>query len=960
MNKKVQKGLVAAVAATMGASVVAPVVQAATLTLAQQYEAAYKAYEKAAASKDQKDLTAARGLLEDLYKTVKGTKEEYLATTLSSILDPVQQEKFEFIIAVAKTEAAKVEQKNINTAKYNFNNLSASWKVAFNAYSSAIDTVQQAYAVHVLDMVKAAKTEAELNVAKAKFADLMTIDFSAEAKASYEAAIKPEIAKAEATLVVVKVDSIVGAGAKKLEVKFNKAVVDTTKMVLTVKRDNINVSIASVEWNADKTVATLTTSTNLQTGDYVATAKYAAEAATTTPEVEIQAAKVGKITFASEAAVITDKSVAAGDEKQAVTVKVKVENQYGEDITKSLDTADLTGVASPLSVSSSVGTAVSLTNGVLRLENTSDYTVDQNVVITIVHKGTATVSTGTVKVAQAANIASLTLGELTTDDSTLKGKTVYQSTMTANASKYYLPLTALDQYGNELTAADLAGVTIVSSNTSIVNPNGLTTKNNKPAIAIQAQAGTPTYGTAVITVVSASGKSVSMNVVVKENAKIDVLQVEQPAVTLKATEKAVVPFTAVDQYGNALVSSTQLGGITLNGTNTTATFGKGGSISITGGTLSTKIDYVNDNKQILEVTPTTKGTPVVVTVISATGKVQTQSWAVEAAPVVTTIAGLDTDFYTAMQQGQTSDIAGLILANDQYGDEVSLGANYEIAYADTTIALADRNVTFAGTVFTAHATNAGTESFTIKLYDKALGDATKKVIDEYTFTMESVDLEDVSEFAIADLDKHYVGTTAAVAYDQVVEVYGIKDGKDVKVNQGLIKNVSNNAGLAVAGTTLRSTDLSASLTAGDKTGTLTVLVEGANGPISLTKEITYSEDAPKAASVAIKKVTGGVANTVTDPVISLAKADVADILTTDKGNFYFSLLDQYNVASTDVTFTITNVVDADEVGGALTVTNATNDKILVADADGTAGDSFVINAITSSGLAKTIKVVLND
>lgn len=211
MNKKVQKGLVAAVAATMGASIVAPAVQAATVDLATQYAEAYAAYEKAAKSKDQKDLTEARALLDALYARVKGTKEEYLATTLTSLLDPVQQSKFEFIIQVAGTKVEEVEQKNINEGKYNFNNLSKTWQKWFESYSSALDTVQQGYYEHVLNLVKNAKTQAELDAAKVKFADLMTMNHSDQVKAVYESTIKAEIEIAQKVigeLALVQVESV--------------------------------------------------------------------------------------------------------------------------------------------------------------------------------------------------------------------------------------------------------------------------------------------------------------------------------------------------------------------------------------------------------------------------------------------------------------------------------------------------------------------------------------------------------------------------------------------------------------------------------------------------------------------------------------------------------------------------------------------------------------------------------
>lgn len=801
-------------------------------------------------------------------------------------------------------------------------------------YSATLDKVQMDYVNAVLAEVNAATTVEQLNGAKEKYEDLLTMTNEALKKA-VEDNIGSVIKAKEVDLTVVKVKTLGAVGAKKLKVTFSKPVEDASKLELTVKRDNVKLTITSIEWNKDKTEATLNASYNLQDGKYSVTSVYDKQEATTVENVEVKAAKVSKISFASDNAVLSA-------DKKSVTTKITVENQYGEDVTNTVNFADL-------SISSSKGEAKTLDKGVLTITDTADFAIDQKVVITAVHKATATVSTKTLNVTQTANIKSIEIGKIATDNKDLQGKDIYVSTMANNGSDFYLPLTVNDQYGNVLSASELKDLTVISSNEKIVKLHDTKIKevNKKSVIALD-NVVSGTHGTSVITVVSPSGVSANIQVTVLENGKVDVLTLEQPEVQLKQNVKATVPFTAVDQYGNALISADQLS-IAGNGTNK-LTINGNTTISVTGGTLSSKIDYANNKKLSLELTPAADANQVIVTVITATGKVQNATWNVTSAPKPTSIAGLSSLFYNYVQVGQTSDITGRIRILDQYGDAKALpvGGNFktEIVQVDDST---NTNVTLASNVFTA--ATKGTTKYKVQLIETV--DSTDKVIDEYEFTMEAVDLKDITEFGITALNKHYTGADSD-AHNQVVSIYGKKGSNKVKVNQGLIKNVSVTGGLSVDGTTLESTLVDTNNA--DKTATLTVLVEGATAPITLTKEVKYNSAAPKAQSIDVMLYD----YVIEDPVVELSNEEIKDILTTNAGDFQFYLEDQYAVASEDVKFTVTNIVDADTDGNALSVTIAADGAVAIADTDGTAGDSFVINAVTSTGITKSIKVILNN
>lgn len=228
MNKKVQKGLVAAVAATMGASVVAPTAFAASQTqnvsLDAQYAEAYTATAKALESKAQKDLTAARVLVDALYNTVKGTANEFLATTLSSILDPAQQVKLvAFFDAMGKAEVTG-KQADINAAQALIIDMPQVWR---NSYSTAMDAIQQKLIDKVVEATKKAQTTAsEVDKAAAQtLLDEVKTVTNNEGVLAWTKAYQTELDKVVTKLQVASVNAI---SLNQIQVTFNRAVDSTS------------------------------------------------------------------------------------------------------------------------------------------------------------------------------------------------------------------------------------------------------------------------------------------------------------------------------------------------------------------------------------------------------------------------------------------------------------------------------------------------------------------------------------------------------------------------------------------------------------------------------------------------------------------------------------------------------------------------------------------------------------
>jgi hypothetical protein len=778
----------------------------------------------------------------------------------------------------------------------------------------------------------------------------------ADLVASKDVALQAAIDSGLYTEDAVKVTSVAGAGVKKLVVKFNTAVADTTKMVMTVKRDNVNVNIASTAWNEAKTEATLTASYTLQTGKYVVSAKYDTAAATTA-EANVDAAKISKITFASDKGIMADGSV-AGVDKKALRTTVKFENQYGENVTDNITLSDV-------AVTSSKGAVYSLNKGTMVLEDATDYAVDAKVAVTVVHKATATVATATLTVAQTAEVASIEFGALTTDNSDLKGKEVYVSTTISG--NYYLPMIVKDQYGNELGLADVqaAVTTKLSSNNNIVQTGNTVTKNDKPALELADGAATETSGKAVITVVSTNGKTATFTMEVKENTKIDTLLLDVPSTPLKKTKEATIPFTATNQYGTALVSKSDLVVDAVYTTTTKLQFVDGTQISITGGTITYSIDYANSNALQIKAIPSAD--KLVFTVITASTKVQNITMNVEAAPTPTAISGLKSDFKTAIQKTLTSGLdTGEVVLKDQYGDDISLPAGWsiEVVANDGTfnaVTVPDANAlttTNTAKVFTAAV--KGSEVVKLTLKDNS---ATPVVIDEYTYTMETVELADITSFGIDDLSKLYTGTdgTMYASHKVTFEIYGLKGTTKVVVDQSLMAAQSST--LATTKATVTSGAITVTVEVGtdgaDKTAKLTVVVAANDGPVTIQKDLVYNSGAPTPAKFIVRD-SGD--SEVTAPAKQIAIADVNGKIvatTTHSAGIYFYAEDQYGKGIDASTFVITNVSDAAVVAGsAFGATVAANGTITLTNA--AAGDSFQISAVTTNGMTKSIKVFLGN
>ncbi|WP_433744926.1 hypothetical protein [Falsibacillus pallidus] len=679
----------------------------------------------------------------------------------------------------------------------------------------------------------------------------------------------------------------------------------------------------------DKKSATIEFTTAMVAGDYTVSVSGLTEKALT-GSVKVEAEKLTKINFLSDIAVISGNNI---------VTNVTAENQYGELITKKLNTSNtnITGTTSK-------GSSVSIDNdGRLTVAGTSGlFKADDKVVVTVVDSSTGVTATKTLTVAQAASVQSITTGEFKTDDEVLAAKPL--NVANYDASKFYMPVEVKDQYGNVLKAADLNGsVTVTSSNKEILNPATTVFVDTDNGVVAQFQAAptAQTYGTAVLTfVAAATGKTASASVTIKDNYKLDVVSLETPATELKVGKATELPVSITNTYGEQVA----LKDVTVGGSATALTLDTNTTINAIGANLSVVKDYIN-KKAVLKITPTAKN--ITLTLVTATGKSQVLSLTANDAPVVSGIKGVDADFVSllANDASLSTTLNGHVDFVDQYGvaiDAPNYDATDATADLDYTIApKTDSDVTtnVGGTI--SASTTAGNETYVVTL-KKADG----TVLDTQEVTVSVVDASKLTQFGISDANKFYTESTAAASYAQDLDIYGLVNGKKVLVNQDMAKDfTASNGLLGINALTGEYTPTTVDTDGKDVNSTIQVLVEAGTSTYVVTKDVVYSDATPKAASLAVEL------NQATAPAVVQATLVDGENIVTGSDNLAIFAKDQYGEVITD--------------GYKFVITNNDTAQAISIDTDGTiniggtltSGKTFTINA-TIDGITKSVKVIV--
>ncbi|MDE3840264.1 hypothetical protein C0966_13065 [Bacillus methanolicus] len=766
-------------------------------------------------------------------------------------------------------------------------------------------------AVNKGDLATAEKALAAANEYLPKVTETFKAELTAEntkVKAAYEAALTP------------KVESVSAINAKTIKVQFNKAI-DDTKAKFEVKKGSVTINVAKTTLSADKKSVELELASKLFEGEYTVNVTGISKEALS-GSVKVENEKVAKIELLGEVAPLT------ADGKKA-TVAYRVLNQYGEDITKSPLSTGLTWTAS------NGITAEDDDKGTLTLTSAGTFKVGDKVALTGINAATNTVVTGVVTISNASVVDTVEFQGLYHKD----GK---ELTSDATITDFALLIDAKDQYGKAVKAAQVnSDVLFTSSNPSLVSvktaKDGQGKDKNQVGLELQFGENSSLGGKAIITAISkTTGKVSQFEVNVKAATKLDSFSMTAPAEIVAAGDTVKIPFTAVDQYGNTLTKFKEITGLTLSATDN----------------VKPVLKPDENGNAYLEYKPATKGTKVIIATTS-TGKVSQLTLDVKEAAEAVTIESLKDVTTTVAVGGKAEVTVKNLEVKDQYGRTFKLADNlgtYKVVPAETEN---NDSVKVSGEISSTNdkivveGVKKGSEEITLTLQKGGKDVATSPI--KVTFNV--TDKTAFTSYEVADVATIYANTDET--YARELKVYGLTEKGEkvllpasnytVHTSGSLLTYNKETGKLDVAKT---ADELEAAFK--DKTelkSTVTIVVDAADKPVTLTKEITLSNVAPKADKVEFdsEKVKEGVA--------SVAATDLSTDNDSAALKGVLKVTDQYGFTYNpeNVVFTVTNLVDAKEDDTQITVDkNGTS----VVDVKGASkGDTFAVTYIVDGKTA---------
>ena len=549
MKNNFKKIFSGALATSLATGVVASIpMVASAASINDLYAAAYNATVTALKSGNQADINAAR----DAINALVGTDASFAVGEFSKQVDTVQQPILVTVYNSIAAAQATPSQANINAARATIDPaLPAEFK---NAYSEAIDVVEQGLITAANDAVNAAvasKNQTDIDAANAKLAELATSTNSDVT--GWTSAMQEQLG----TEIGVSVSSVAATSATTIAVTFNHAPADTSKVTFAVSESGAQVTVAPT-WNADKTVATLTKSSNFTAGSYTVDVKN-----DTTDlgqsNVNVTEQEVAKINITSSKLGVTTDS----NSVQTGYATYQVLDQYGNDITKS-------ALADNITFQTGVGT-VTPSKGLLEITPASGInlmTFASGIVITGSDSNTGVSTSATLTAtSQVGTLSDISLSALTNAD----GKVLTAGDTT---DLFYVGYTATDISGNPTTDYKLvkqglmlgAGDTLTTSNPDVVakleqDP----ADSSKAVIVVTATSDAITVDMPiVITAMTWTGKTSQINATLKKQAAVDSFTLMMPSDSVASNESKAIPFAACDQNGNALTKASDLSGITFN------------------------------------------------------------------------------------------------------------------------------------------------------------------------------------------------------------------------------------------------------------------------------------------------------------------------------------------------------------------------------------------------------------
>jgi len=752
---------------------------------------------------------------------------------------------------------------------------------------------------------------------------------SADAKVVEIPTVKKVVVKdgkvvVESETAELKVEAVSAINAKTLEVKFSNAV-DTTKAKIVVKKGTVTTNTAKITYSDDKKSAQIELSSKLTEGDYTITVSGLTDTAISTT-ITAQDEKVNKIELLSDKAIINGANV---------EISYKVYNQYGEDITK---------ITSGIVGTSNLGTVTPDASNSLLSIPTGTAKAGDKYTLAVVHPNTGVSTSGTIIVSDAAAVADVAISTLYNAD----GKELNEDSTVAD---FKLVVDVKDQYGNTLKAANATSDLLVTvSDTTIASVAGYnatastatfgTTKIDGTDKVTLTLNGTLKAGKTKVTLISKStGKLAAYEVVVKDGVKVDTMTLSAPDIAAVG-EDAVIQIDTRDTNGNAVNKTSEFAGTTVQVTNTAGTTTTAGTFKLNPST--NKVELVIPTAAL----GIAKG-KAIVTVKTETNKIVMLNLDVKEAAVPTSIVGFDTDSKVKpnlyISEGVTIEAKDIIV-EDQYGRVMSdsklagiLGVEaagagnngkYIVKFSTTDSAVVvggtnTGNITadaLNNVTFTAGATK-GTATIKAELFVGAAGAYGKVNGSDFTYDISVKDKKEIVSYEVKELGKVY--DDAAIGYKKDIVVYGIlANGTKIVMPTSSYSVTSSKSTLTYAAGQIDANGVITGTDIKNVDVTLNIVIDGEDGPVTLTKVVTVTNEAPKVVEVKLASTSD---ITLNGTGITGSAANLAD---ETKIKALITVVDQYgeenaSAGLTTPTITFTNIYDANTTNAVTLANNGT-------------------------------------
>jgi hypothetical protein len=667
----------------------------------------------------------------------------------------------------------------------------------------------------------------------------------------------------EVTLAAVTATDAKQTGAKKISVNFSRALTATEQTYLASSftlKNSVTPYTVTTTFSDDKKSAILTAA-YLPAGEYTVSVKNGADL---------------KVTVVAEAASKLTIDAPALSKAKNQELDVNLWNQFGEEITTSQPVITVTNTNTGTNISPSIV-------GTKQTVDLSGATVGDNVVVTAFYASTGLSATKTYKVINGSAATVITLGDVAPLDGDTR--------VSVSNEGYVLPVTLKDASGTALKLPETTTTNVYKLAENTYQVGGLviyvSNGNSISNLSVNSDGNfvfntTETANTVTFVVTNpGTGVSASKAVVVNGTATVKTLNISHPGIQIVQGEEVVVPFTAIDTYGNAIAGKD----LDLS------------SVSFVGGLPMDK-PYINAKGELV-FKFNGSGSTTVTTFVGGVLQTSTLSVTVLAPSTPIAINGIK-DVNTTFEVGAKDDFdTENITFVDNYGRVNNVGESvYTVSSSNTAV------VNYVNGQLVAGGT-AGSATITVSYNGVANS--------SYQFTVNVIASTSIKSYAISSTGTIYGGTDTDVLKTHQVGVTltgKTSSGTTVQLVDsaasfvttsapGIVKTVNGNKVQGVA--------------AGK--ATLTAFL---NGSEVATQEVTVSADAPIAKTVAFD---------ADEYAVAVGKTVTPTLTITDQYGFDFSGVHYLYSSDTTVATVSSNGVVTGVKKGSAVITYKTENGV---------------------------------